>query len=155
MNLSPNFRREEFEIDGSPMPNEGVVLAYTLLCIQILEPLRSWAAAPFYVTSGYRSPQINARVGGVSASQHMATADHSAVDGYFEAYRKNMRPVFDWLRMSSQLLFDEVILEHGKNGDIVHVSWSKTPRRIALEGATFNQTGYTAHYVAPIQKEEA
>lgn len=153
--LSENFSREEFEIDGSPMPNQGVLEAYTSLCRDILEPLRAWAGEPFHITSGYRSPQVNDRIGGARSSQHVATIDECAADGYFASYRKSMLPVFDWVRVVSSLPFDQVILEHGKNGDIIHISWSKSPRRVALEGATFNQTTYTAHYVAPIHKENA
>lgn len=132
------------------MPDESVVDAYVQLCVTILEPLREWAGEPFYTTSGYRDKEANKRVtGGDDDSQHIATADRSAVDGYFESHHSNMQGVFEWIRFSS-LPFDQVILEHGKYGDTIHISWSRTPRRMALEGKTFHQSGYEARYVAPI-----
>ena len=154
MQLSPNFARHEFEHDGCIMPDESVVEAYRRLCTDVLEPLRARFEESYHITSGYRSPEINARIGGAPSSQHIATADHSASDGYFESHRKDMRTPFDWLRMESGLAFDQLILEHGKYGDVLHISWTRTPRRMALEGATFNQTAYEARYVAPITQAE-
>jgi hypothetical protein len=151
MRLSPNFDRSEFERDGSTMPSEDVVTAYVQLCVAVLEPLHAWAREPFHITSGYRDAAANKRVtGDDKPSQHIATADHCAVDGYFETYHAHGQPVFEWLRMKSNLLFDQLILEHGKYGDTLHISWSKTPRREALEGQTFHRGGYEAKYVAPI-----
>lgn len=150
MQLSPHFQRSEFERDGCVMPNEDVVNAYTRLCVDILEPLREAFNEPFIITSGYRDAMTNARVGGVGDSQHIATVDHCAVDGYFESYHAHGEVPFRWLAMSSGLTWDQLILEHGKHGDILHISWSKTPRREALEGATFNQSAYTSRYVAPL-----
>lgn len=153
MILSPHFIQSEFERDGCSMPPE-VVPAYTALCVEILEPMRVHFAQPFITTSGYRDKEANKRVTRKDVdSQHIATAERAAVDGFFNTYQEDMRPVFDWLRLESGLPFDQVILEHGKYGDVVHISWSKTPRRMALEGKTFHQSGYTAHAVAPIPPE--
>lgn len=153
MRLSPNFSREEFERDGATMPDEGIVDAYVQLCVRILEPLREWAGEPFHITSGYRSEEANARIGGVKGSQHIATAVDCACDGYFESHRASMQAPFDWLRIESGLPVDQLILEHSKNGDIVHISWSKNPRRQALEGATFNKSPYEARYMAPLHDD--
>ena len=148
MELSLHFNSNEFERDRCSMPG-GAALAYRQLCETILEPLRAEFAEPFVITSGYRSAEINAEIGGAPSSQHIATAEHCAADGYFVSHRQNMQAVFDWLRMTSNLPFDQLILEHGKYGDVIHVSWSRKPRRMALEGATFNQSPYQARYVAP------
>jgi hypothetical protein len=150
--LSPNFAKKEMERDGCVLPNEGIVLAYVRLSEDILEPLRAWANEPFYITSGYRSKKVNARIGGAVTSQHIATEHHCAVDGYFESHQTMQAP-FDWLRMESGLGFDQVILEHGKYRAVIHISWARTPRRMALEGATFNQTAYQARFVAPEHPE--
>jgi hypothetical protein len=148
MKLSPNFERVEFERDNSIMPDESIVDAYVQLCVMILEPLRAWAGEAFFVTSGYRSIEANARIGGVKDSQHVATAKFCACDGFFESHRASMQGPFDWLRLDSGLPFDQLILEHGKLGDVIHVSWSIEPRRQALEGATFNQSAYETRYVS-------
>ena len=136
MTLSEHFSLSEFgEVPPETLP------ALTRLCESILEPLRVNFAEPFHITSGYRSPEHNARIGGSKASQHIYTAEHCAVDGFFASYRKNMRAVFDWLR-DSKLPFDQIILEHGKYGDVIHISWRVFPRRMALEGQTYNASGY-------------
>lgn len=149
MKLSPNFDRTEFEKDGCAMPDDGVVQSYIALCL-MLEKIRDQFPEPFYIDSGYRDAAANARVGGVKDSQHVATDKFCACDFYLESYRASMQPVFDWICRESNLLFDQVILEHGKNGDIIHLSISDKPRRMALEGATFNKSPYTAKFVAPL-----
>lgn len=151
MRLSLNVERSELERDGCVMPDEGVVNAYVELCAKIIEPIRTEFNEPVYFDSGYRDAAANARIGGVKDSQHVATKDWAAADFYFESYRASMRPVFDWIVLKSNLVWDQVILEHGKNGDIIHISWSTTPRRMALEGATFNKSPYVAHFVPQLQ----
>ena len=138
MSLSPDFSREEFEHDG-PMPDE-VVESYRRLCVDILEPIRSHAGQPIRILSGYRSAAINQVAGGVSDSQHVATSAYCAADWWIPTL--DMRSVFDWIRTKSGLVWDQLILEHGVHNDIIHTSWSTTPRRQALEGATANRTGY-------------
>lgn len=148
MNLTEHFSCREFERDDCVMPDVEVVAAYRTLCSELLEPIRAYFLEPLYVTSGYRSPEANRRIGGAPGSQHVATGSHAAADFYLESHRKHGQAVFDYIRMS-QLPFDQVILEHGKYGDIIHISWAKTCRREAFEGATFNQSKYEAKYVAP------
>lgn len=153
MQLTENFKREEFERDGCAMPDEEVVAAYRTLCSELLEPIRASFREPLYVTSGYRSLEVNQRIGGAPGSQHIATGNQAAADFYLESHRAHGQALFDWIRMS-QLPFDQVILEHGKYGDIIHISWSIRHRRQALEGATFNQSEYQVRYVAPTIMEE-
>lgn len=149
MKLSEHFTREEFEKDGCVMPDEGVVQCYLALCL-MLETIRAQFPEPFIIDSGYRDAAANARIGGVKDSQHVATDKYCACDFYLATYRKSMLPVFDWIR-ESDLEFDQLILEHGKNGDIIHLSIAEKPRRMALEGATFNQSPYVAKYVPPLR----
>ena len=139
MLLSKNFARQEFEKDGA-MP-DSVVPSYQHLCEDILEPIRQHLGQPLRITSGYRPPDANQHAGGAPHSEHMATTERCAADWWEPS--SDMRAVFNWIRTTSGLLFDQVILEHGEHMDIIHTSWSTTPRRMALEGATANRTGYT------------
>jgi len=142
MKLTEHFDVTEFEHDG-PMPAECLA-PYTSLCEKLLEPIRTHYGEPIVVTSGYRSPAANAAAHGVANSQHVATVNYCAADWYLASMHADMRPVFDLIRGSAGLEFDQVILEHGADGDIIHTSWSRTfNRREALEGATANQSAYT------------
>lgn len=146
MMLSNHFLRVEFERDG-PMP-DSVVPSYQHLCEEILEPIRSHVAQPLRILSGFRSPDANHQVGGVGDSQHIATPLACAADWWVPG--ADMRGVFDWIRLTSGLFFDQLILEHGKVSDIIHTSWSTTPRRMSLEGATANRTGYKTWEVSKL-----
>lgn len=52
------------------VPNQFVIDNLTLLCQNVLEPVRMYFNAPVKVTSGYRSPDVNAAVGGSRTSDH-------------------------------------------------------------------------------------
>ena len=77
MKLSEHFSLSEFErsatatklgIDNS-VPSQYIP-ALQQLCKEILEPLREFAGQPIIISSGYRCPQLNIKVGGVYSSQH-------------------------------------------------------------------------------------
>ena len=55
-------------LDNRPPP--FVIENLTLLCQNILEPVRMHFNAPVKVTSGYRSPDVNVAVGGSRNSDH-------------------------------------------------------------------------------------
>lgn len=61
------FVRNDREDEGVP----DVVLHHLMeLCVNVLEPLRAKLGKPIEVTSGYRSPAHNARIGGAKNSLH-------------------------------------------------------------------------------------
>ena len=65
--LSPNFQVHEFV-----SPNDSTTIClidYRL--VYALQTLRDELKAPIKITSGYRSPRHNERVGGSASSQHM------------------------------------------------------------------------------------
>lgn len=150
MQLSDHFTQGEFEPDG-PMPPECVPV-YQSLCTLLLEPVRVHVNEPVIITSGYRPPAANTAAHGVSNSQHMATGVYCAADFYIESMQRDMRPVFDMIRQSAGLQFDQLILEHSPEtgNDIIHASWSRAfNRREALEGDTANQSGYKLWTAVP------
>ncbi|HEV1992513.1 MAG TPA: D-Ala-D-Ala carboxypeptidase family metallohydrolase [Candidatus Dormibacteraeota bacterium] len=150
MQLSENFTREEFELEG-PMPEECVP-AFTFLAEQILEPIRQKFGEAMEVTSGYRTPEGNADAHGNAHSEHIATESYCAADWKIASLHADMRAVFDWIRLSSGLPFHIVTLEHGQSGDVIHISWNRdafsTGEREAKEGATHNASGYIGWAVA-------
>ena len=59
------------------LPSWSIVENLRVLAVSVLDPIREAWGQPLVVNSGYRSPQLNAAVGGVPTSAHM---DGCAVD---------------------------------------------------------------------------
>lgn len=57
------------DMDNYPH-NDEVIANLTLLCEQVLQPLRDAYNTGIKVNSGYRSPDVNAAVGGSRTSDH-------------------------------------------------------------------------------------
>ena len=70
MKLTANFSKSEFESkDGSPMPLD--VLQNIQVLAEQLQVIRDEIGKPISITSGYRSPNHNARIGGAKHSFHV------------------------------------------------------------------------------------
>jgi len=76
--LTQNFSLEEMiasstakakKIDNTP--NNEVKANLKKLCEEVLQPIRNKYGRAITVTSGYRSPKLNAAIGGVKNSQHL------------------------------------------------------------------------------------
>ena len=68
--LTKNFSLEEFKCkDGSDIPNN--VLSNIIELAKNLQVLRDTINKTISITSGYRSPKYNAKIGGVKNSQHV------------------------------------------------------------------------------------
>ena len=72
--LSPNFKLGEFTRSKYPevynIPSHEAIANLANLCTW-LEVLRERASQPIIINSGYRSPQLNKKVGGVAGSNHL------------------------------------------------------------------------------------
>lgn len=62
--LTDNFYREEFEEEGYDVRIDPIIP-------HICQTIRNKIDAPLYITSGVRSPETNARVGGSPTSSHL------------------------------------------------------------------------------------
>jgi hypothetical protein len=90
--LSAHFDLKEFAVSGAHpelvvQPPEFAVTKLKRLAETVLEPARVGWGKPFHILSGYRSPTLNAKVGGSPTSQHVRgeAADITTDDtkGYF------------------------------------------------------------------------
>ena len=79
--LTKNFSLEEFKCkDGSDIPNN--VLSNITELAKNLQVLRDSINKSISITSGYRSPKYNAKIGGVKNSQHVkGTASDIQIKG--------------------------------------------------------------------------
>jgi len=111
-------------IDNTPTPeHEANLLA---LVTHVLAPLRKAMGGPIKVTSGYRSPKLNAATPGSSlTSQHShgQAADIVSLGGFTNAAM--------FRHIVGYLPFDQIIWEFGdkKEPRWVHVSYRATKRR--------------------------
>ena len=95
------------------------------LAENIFEPIRNHFKEPIFISSGYRSKELNTAVGGSLTSQHCSG---EAIDIDMDG-RSNMatnKAVFDYIK--NNLNFDQLIWEFGtdSNPDWVHVSYEST-----------------------------
>jgi hypothetical protein len=79
MKLTANFTLEEFLVSQTAerhgidlTPPHEVVENLRRLCEGCLQPLREATNRPIFISSGYRSPDLNSLIGGSKTSAHMA-----------------------------------------------------------------------------------
>jgi zinc D-Ala-D-Ala carboxypeptidase len=117
------FSQEAVRNGITNVPNQGQIKSLTLLCENILEPLRIDVDKPINVTSGFRNPIINTLIGGSLTSQHMkGEAADINVEGF------TPQQLFDLIR-NSALPYDQLIQEFDR---WVHVSFGPRNRRQSL-----------------------
>lgn len=131
MNLTEHFTLEELTVSAYAIrygldntPPEYIVDNLRLLASE-LEHVRMLIGAPVIILSGYRSPEVNLRVGGSANSMHV---EGLAAD--FIAPRFGTAAAVAQAVNSSPMLYDQLILEFG---NWVHLSVHPVnPRRQAL-----------------------
>lgn len=119
--LTRSSTANKYGIDNTPTPEIRAKLED--LVVNCLDPIRRIYGKPIIVTSGYRSPELNSKVGGVVTSQHTKgeAADlQPASGGNLEGLAKAVITFGD---------FDQLILEQSGGSKWVHVSWRPNGRR--------------------------
>ena len=126
MRLTRNFSLEQLicsetaqrqRIDNTPGPD---IVKNLRLLAKGLEQVQALTGFPLEISSGYRCPELNLRVGGAKTSQHTQglAADFTCAE---------FGPPVDVIKAirDSGINFDQCILEYAK---WVHISFSKAPR---------------------------
>lgn len=106
-------------IDNNPNEDQKEALKY--LINKVLDPLRELYGNPIFVSSGFRSLDLNRAVGGAKNSQHMKGEAADIYTGTKEGNKK----LFELIR--DNLPFDQLIDE--KNFSWVHVSFREGHNR--------------------------
>jgi hypothetical protein len=121
----------------SNMPTEAHIANFKLLAENIFEPIRKHFEKPIFISSGYRSAELNKAIGGagktvngvyIPSSQHCSgEAIDIDMDGHAGGVTNKM--VFDFIK--ENLNFDQLIWEFGTdtNPDWVHVSYESTGKQ--------------------------
>ena len=116
MGFEPTIPVSKLAKTGLPNTPDGEAIKnLEFLVEKILDPLRELWGAPIYVNSGYRSPAVNAAVGGVKNSQHLRG---EAADITAGTPKENERLL--GMIANSDYDFDQLIDE--KNYTWIHVS---------------------------------
>jgi hypothetical protein len=116
------------------------------LCENVLEPLREFLNSPIIITSGFRCPELNNRIGGSSRSYHMKglAADfilpHTTREELFE--------VFNRIAFEKPVSFDQLIFEMGS---WIHIS-TREPLNLSnrYQALTYNGSSYAIYTPKPI-----
>ena len=119
-------------IDNTPTPE--VLAKLESLITGCLDPIRRIYGRPIVVSSGYRSPALNAAVGGVANSQHTTGEAADLVPASGGSLAGIIRAAVQFGN------YDQLIIEQSGRSKWVHVSYSPRNRRKIL---AYNNGRYT------------
>jgi len=119
--LSEHFTLGEFTKSGSHpevynIPSHEAIANLTNLS-KWLEVLRERAGTPIRINSGYRSPQLNKRIGGVPTSNHLTGCAVDIRVSGMEQLIRYAAILLDYADESKQD-FDELLIEKNRYGAI-------------------------------------
>lgn len=116
-------------IDNTPTERQKISLR--LLILEVLDPLREAYGKPIFVNGGFRSEELNDKVGGVKNSHHRCQNGYAAADIDTRMGKNENVKLFNLIK-ALDLPFCQLILEKG--GEWVHVSYNPNDiRREVLE----------------------
>lgn len=134
-------------IANQPGPAETANLS--ALCRAVLDPLRQAVGQPIKITSGYRGPKLNKRIGGAADSQHLrgqAADIQSSAMTVLELFKTVIR---------LGLPFDQLIYEaRSATSKWVHVSHDVARTRGEVRIAEFDANGKPVRYPV-VTREQA
>lgn len=148
LDLSEVVRSESAKRKGiSNMPTPEHIANFKILSEKIFEPIRVHFRCPIIISSGYRSKELNAAIGGSATSQH-CSGEAIDIDMDGTPHGVTNRMVFDYIK--NNLDYDQLIYEFGnsENPDWVHVSYeTKGPqRKQVLRAARINGKTMYSNY---------
>ena len=145
--LSPHFTLAEFTysqtasrmgLDNTPSEEAHVHLQQLA---QVMEKVRDiCGACPVQITSGYRSPAVNAATGGSSTSAHMSGL---AADFIIPAFGTPLDICLVLQSYLAELTIDQLIHEYG---DWVHLAISPPGAAPQCQCLTINSAGTTTGF---------
>jgi zinc D-Ala-D-Ala carboxypeptidase len=143
MKLSENFTLDEFiysptaikhGIDNTPSPEH--IENIKALVTNVVQPVRHFLRQPLKISSGYRHPELNARIGGahkIVNGKKVATSQHCKGEAVDLNVTGRNAEIFRYIK--ANLEFDQIIWEFGTDSEPawVHVSYAKKNRKKMLK----------------------
>lgn len=132
--LSPNFSLSEFLVSQTAarlgianQPSNQHINNLERLAKDVLEPVRTLLGGnAIFISSGYRSPELNAAVRGAANSDHM---EGQAADFTCPGFGPVLR-IWELLRARDDIPFHQLIREFDQNNTgWVHISWRPSNSR--------------------------
>ena len=123
LSLSEIIRSESAKRKGvSNMPTEDHIANLKVLAEKVFQPIRENFRVPILISSGYRSKELNAAIGGSLTSQHCSG---EAIDIDMDGTPNGVTNLDIFNFIKDKLDFDQLINEFPKDGnpDWVHVSY--------------------------------
>ena len=120
-NLSEHFKLGEMTKSNSHpevynIPSHEAIANLKRVCVW-LEVLRERADRPILINSGYRSPQLNKKIGGVPTSNHLTGCAVDIRVADMEQLIRYAAILLDYADESHQQ-FDELLIERNRYGAI-------------------------------------
>lgn len=116
------------------MPNASQLDNLLRLIVFCLQPLRDKLNKPMIITSGFRNPQVNRLVGGVSNSGHL---NGTCAD--FIVYDMTTKQVYEFIKKSG-IKYTQLIDEHSGRASWVHIQYDKN--NLKCENLLYNNGKY-------------
>ena len=110
--LTASSTARKYGIDNTPQDAE--IIEHIEELIEFVDGVRAAWGGPLIVTSGYRCPQLNEKVGGAKTSAHLTgyaldiVPSNNKKDKFFLFFKEYLKDKD----------FDELLLERGSNGRI-------------------------------------
>lgn len=139
---SPSATRWGFEEQFTP--TQDIVNNLTILCNKVLQPIRDILKDTLTITSGYRCPRLNAKIGGaytiingkpVQSSQHCFGQAADIVYTKQSVEHNNLiLAAIKELISDPAFVFDQCIVEFGTDANPawVHISYSERKNRMQI-----------------------
>jgi len=127
LDLSEVTRSDSAKRAGiSNMPTPEHIENFKKLAENVFEKVRAHFGKPIRISSGYRSKELNAKIGGSATSQHCTG---EAIDIDMDGTDITNAQIFNFIK--DNVNFDQMIWEFGtdKNPDWVHVSYESTGKQ--------------------------
>ena len=146
LDLSEVTRSESAKRNGiSNMPTPEHIENFKVLAEKIFQPIREHFGVPIHISSGYRSKELNSKIGGSATSQH-CSGEAIDIDMDSSSSGVTNADVFNYIK--DNLQFDQLIWEFGtdKNPDWVHVSYESSGKQRKQKLKAVKQNGKTVYF---------